>query len=125
MIGSALIDRARVVSTVRSDVRVEGSYQNKTRHGPWFRCRFDAGTEGEVRSAAGVRRTRDATLLIGRRALDGSSLEFSGADVVEIESRALGLIRMQFRGAPEQIVKRRSVIGFLAVLDRVDPKATG
>ena len=125
MIGSALVDRARIVSTVRSDVRVEGSYQTKTRTGPWFRCRFDPGGEGEQRSAGGVRRDRRATLLVGRRAIDGTTLSFSGSDVIEVDSRAFGLIRMQLQGLPEVVQKRRSVIGWIATLERVDPKAAG
>lgn len=125
MIGSALPDRARVVRIVRRDVRVEGSYQTATSHGPWFRCRFDPGGEGEQRSAGGIRRTRDAQLLIGRRALDGSKVQLVGSDVVEIESKALGTLSMQLSGAPEPIVARRSIVGWVATLSQVDKKAAG
>ena len=78
-----------------------------------------------MRTAGGVRRSRDATMLIGKRDLDGQELVFDGADVVEIQSRAFGRIRMQMRGAPEPIAKRRMQIGWLATLDRIDDKAAG
>lgn len=88
--------------------------------GPVFRCLYDPGNESESRDGGRVRRVRPATLMYARRATDGTVIDLTANDLVEIDSSAHGTIRMEVEGTPTVIPKRRTVIGHLAQLRRVN-----
>jgi hypothetical protein len=125
-IGAAMSDRARLIKHGRSTERVEGRFlPTGPTPGPWFRCYYDPGTESEARSTGGVRRSHPATLMFKLRAMDGTLVEATAKDEVEIQSRRFGTIRMEIMGTPEPIAKRTSRIGWIAALQKVSRSAPG
>lgn len=126
MLGGQLRDRARIVTNVKSNTRVEGGYQTVLSFGPWFRCFYDPGNESEQRSDGGVRRRRaGAQLVTGKRALDGSTIDLEASMAVEIDSKAHGMLTMDLAGTPEKLVRGRVSIGWLAPLGKTNRKAPG
>lgn len=122
-LGAALRDRARIIRTSGSGERVEGSVTRAETTSAEFRCMYDPGDAPENRSTGGVRLVeRGATLLTGKRFLDGTPLELRHNDVVVIDSRRFGTLRFQVSGKPERIVKRTTWLGYLAPLQAVDRK---
>lgn len=126
MLGGALRDRARVIRTQTTPVRVEGGYQKREVPGPWFRAFYEPGTESESRGVSGVRRREAGSQLVtARRALDGSTIEILATDAVEINSTVHGSFRMDVDGEPERLAKRRTTIGWLVSLTKTRRDASG
>lgn len=120
-LGAALRDRAHLVRKDATGERVEGTLQRGETTTPPFRCMYDPGDAPENRTTGGVRLVeRGATLMTGKRFLDGTPLELRHNDVVVVESRRFGTLRFQVSGQPERIVKRTTWLGWLAPLSAVD-----
>jgi hypothetical protein len=124
MLGAALKHRARLKLREQSLSRnPEGGYDVTTTAddlGDPFRCLFDPGDEGEDRSDGGIRRKRPATLMIGRRYLDGAALAIKAQDIVQLTT-APGFddTLWEIVGNPKPIAKRRTIIGWTLTLSKV------
>lgn len=119
-------DRARVLSKTNTGTRVEGGYQKVPTQGPWFRCTYDPGNESEDRSAGGVRRRRrGATVTCGRRALDGSMIEVTASDRIELDSPRYGSLVLDITDTPEPVVPHRLVTGWTINVGKTERSASG
>lgn len=119
-LGSALVDRATIRRDVETGERVEGEYLNESWTSPVFRCFYEPGSESESRSDGGTRRQRSgATLIVGKRAIDGSTIDIKAQDRIVIDSRRHGTVTMYVSGTPEAIAKRRTRIGWMVRLTAV------
>lgn len=128
-------DKARVIrqeprlDVSSNRVRVNGGYINEPVTGPpelptWFRCAYDPGSEDESRGDGGVRRRRrGATVVCKRRATDGTEIDLKPSDVLEVDSRPLGLFTVSVTDTPERLYKGRVWIGWLVHVGATDRSA--
>lgn len=123
-LGVALVDRARVRTNVASNYRVEGSTVMLPTTGPEFRCRLTLPQAGKSAGAGGSRArvTKEPSLLLGLKALDGSKLELSVEDRVLVATQGNWETVEEWVVAtdPEPLRKRKTVIGWFCSLRRVD-----
>lgn len=118
-IGAATPHRARVRREQRTGARVEGRAVTAPVWSPSFRCRFTESQESESRDASGVRRVKPATLLLSRNALRAAGIDpLKASDRVEVVKNGVTLL-MEVMGEPKAISKRRTVIGYVASLSKV------
>lgn len=119
---SAFVDQARTVTFPQATARVEGRLvpSGAPVYGPWFRCYYDPGDEGEAANDGGFRRRRSASLIARSRAKDGSTVTLKGNDVVEIVSRRHGTMTMNIVGTPKRLTKTRSAFGIEAQLGKTN-----
>lgn len=122
----AFRDKARTVRYPEATTRVRGGYVQATGdplYGPWFRCYYEPGEEGEQRSDAGVRRRRSGTTLYTvRRAMDGSAIAVQHDDQLDIDSLRHGRLLMNVEGTPERMPKGR--VGLVIRLAKTNMAST-
>lgn len=130
-LASALVDRARLVTTEVTPVKVEGStVLAPPVPGPWFKARLTvpkaAALAGAQGNPTGRRRVASQpNLILGVRALDGSPLPPITTDMrIQVASVTVGStlthpIEFDVAGDPEPIRKKRKVIGWDVNLKRV------
>ncbi len=118
----ALVDRGRRLVDTPMPSRVEGTTRFETVRMPWFKCRLTLQAAPEADDAQGGRRRvpRPATLLMGRRDVDGNELAMAPTDKVEVVSKALGRYVFEVTGDPEPIRKRRKLLGWTTTLTLVE-----
>lgn len=120
-LGSALVDRARVVRRESVGVKREGTTVMSDTHGSWFKVRLFLEAAGE-RDEQGGRKKAVSTpqVLYGLRDLDGELVDLHAEDKLEIASVLGGGHELwRVMEEPQPIAKKRSVIGGLARLERV------
>lgn len=120
-LGAATPDRARLLRTSRSGARVAGRYVTAQAYSRPFRCRFTEQGESEGRSQSGVRRVKPAQLMVAKGALSSRGIAALGpSDRIEITpAGAAAPVLFEIQGAPRPIRKRRTVIGWIATLQKV------
>jgi hypothetical protein len=118
-LGAVLVDRARVVRKQAAAARVEGTTPMVPIAHAWFRARLFLEGAPE-REQEGMRRaTPGPQLLYALRDTDGDAIDLHFDDRVEVDSAELGRAMWRVNGEPQPIRKRRSLIGHLATLERV------
>lgn len=120
-IGAALVDRARLVRLAASSERVEGTTQFGEVHGEWFRCRLTlpAASEGKDEPGGYRRALSYPSLLYGAKDVAGNPVVLRFNDDVEVQSpRQLSTFKWKVNGDPQPITKKRTLIGWLANLER-------
>lgn len=118
-LGTALVDRARVIRRVEADpdvepVVVEGEKVMVPKEGdkfddgvgPWFRCRIDSRQVSELQQDGRRKTVTRHTLLVGRKA------DIRGSDLIETKSKQMGNAKYTVDGDPSELRKRRTVIGY-------------
>lgn len=123
-LGSALVDRARIVRNTPQPRKVEGRTQMaKVKHA-WFRCRLTLPQRPHSNDPSNGRRRTDSrpSLLYGLRDADGEPVDLSPEDEVEIESKELGTALWRLDAAPEPLRKRRSLVGYEVRLRAVEKR---
>lgn len=114
-LGSALVDRARLVVSAPTGRRVEGASEFSLETGEWFKARFTLPYADMSRSGG---REKDVapTLMCGVRDVTGVAIEgLSSEAFVEVLSpQTLGPdpVRYTVDGDPQPIRKKRRVIGY-------------
>lgn len=121
MLGSALVDRARVVEREPLPSKVGGSTQFETVLGEWFRCRLTLPAAQEVADASGARRrpVTVPTLLYGLRDVQGGAVLLSTDLRLEVASPELGTAEWNIVSTPEPLRRRRSLVGYQITLRAV------
>jgi hypothetical protein len=119
-IGSALVDRARIVERESTGQKVEGTTLMSPTHSAWFKCRLFLESASE-RKEQGERRKVVATpqVLCALRDENGELVVIEAEMRMEISSTELGTATWNVSGDPEPIRKKRSLIGWLASIERV------
>jgi hypothetical protein len=128
-IGAVLVDRARVIERLAAGVKVEGTTMTATSSSAWFRARLFLEGSPERREQ-GERKKVVATPQLMFAMKDENGELISGLDdsfptavlaksKVEVNSAQLGRSVWFVTGDPQPIRKKRSVIGWLANLERV------
>lgn len=121
-----LHDQARIIRTDKTSTRVEGGYQTQTVIGPWFRCHYDPGTEGEQKTPGSIRRRRaGASIIAAKNAKDGTPVELKAQDRLEIDSKGHGVLSLDVVATPEKLVKGRTVLGWQVQLGKSNREAPG
>lgn len=120
-LGSALVDRARVVAQQPLPIKVGGSTRFAEVEGEWFRCRLTLPAAPETADASGARRRPVIvpTLLYGVRDLQGGEVALSTENRVEVRSAALGDAQWEVVSNPEPLRKKRTIIGYQVTLRKV------
>lgn len=130
-LNSALKDRARAFRDLPTPSRVEGRtvMSPDPEYTGWFKCRIDM-SGGSKRPAAGQGAKaveHRPTLLFGIKDVSGNSLTDDNGDCVvkakdrvEFKSPQLGHWFYEIAQHPHPIRKKRRVIGYTAVLVRLD-----
>ena len=119
-IGAVLVDRARALVKEPAAQRVEGTTTMARVPTKTFRCRLflPGGNESVAPSPPGgdgrVKVIERPQLMWDRK---GPLVHFD--QEVEVVSNELGTAVWKVAGEPEKIRKKRSVIGYLATLERV------
>lgn len=125
-LNAVLVDRARVVTKASTGKRVEGTTRVATVHGAWFRARLFL--EGAPEAAPSARRRQHTTaspqLMFAIRDSNGDPVLVTADLQLEIESAQLGHKVWQVTGDPQPIRKKRTVIGFLGDVRRLDEHET-
>lgn len=121
-IGSALVDKARVVERTAAGARVEGRTLRGETRGPWFRCRLTLPTSPEqAAAAAGIREVvRVPTLLYDTIDESGEPVVLTNQKRLEVASPELGTVVWDVSSDPEPLRKKRRVIGFQTTLRRLE-----
>lgn len=111
-LGSALVDRARIVREAAVGTKVEGTTIFDPTWGSWFRCRLTISTAQEATAITDAHRvTRQGSLMYGLRDATGDPVELHGSDRVEVDSKALGRALWEVQGDSTPIRKKRALIG--------------
>ena len=120
-LGSALVDRARLLRQEPTGVKVEGSTQFGTVAGAWFRCRLNVTGQPESPDPAGARRRVESrpSMLYALKDADGLPVGLTTESRVEVASRELGTAVWQPEGDPTPLRRRRSLVGYEVNLRRV------
>jgi hypothetical protein len=123
-LGAVLVDRARPVRKRATGEKVEGTTPMAPVHGAWFRCRLTMpkGYENGGTQQSARRSRRSPELMYEMRDLAGDDIVLRFDEEVIVESAELGTSRWKVNGDPEPLRKKRSVIGWIATLERVDEK---
>lgn len=124
-IGTALVDRARLVTMEAATARVEGTTQLAPVYGEWFRCRLTLpGSQEGPDEPRGYRRSINRpSLLYGVRDRAGQTLAIRFNHKVVVESKEQGILSVwKVNGDPQPLRKKRSMIGWFAQLERLDER---
>lgn len=93
----------------------------------WFKARLflpDTSSESSDSQGARRRQVKRPTLMTGVRDADRQPLDVRAEDQLDVDSPELGRATWRVIGDPAPLRKRRKVIGFQIVLERVkEPKA--
>lgn len=121
-LGTALVDRARVVWREPAGPRVDGRTPFEDVHGEWFKARLTVPSTTESADPAGARRRVPVapTLMYGVRDLAGGPVEVNSNQRVEVDSPQLGRDVWDVVSEPEPMRKRRTIIGWIATIRRVE-----
>lgn len=121
-LGAALVDRARPLTKEPIATRVEGTTQMTTVAGSWFKARLflTAGREDSGAQGSYVRAVQGPQLMYALRDSEGEPIVLNFDDKVEVDSPQLGRAVWRVVNQPEPIRKKRSLIGGLANLERVE-----
>jgi hypothetical protein len=116
-----LVDRARIKEKVGTGTKVEGRTIHADTTGAWFRARLTLPAGQKQQDESGQRRKerKQPTLLYGKRDTEGEPVELEADQKVEVESEQLGSAVWRVVGTPEPLRRRRSLLGWLATLERV------
>lgn len=122
-LGSALVDRARVVQVVGTGARVQGRTETEPVAREWFKARLFLPAATESADSDGRRRktVKRPQLLFGVKDVTGAPLAPPEADMkVEVDAPRVGeVVTYRVDGVPEVITKRRGRIGYLANLSLI------
>ena len=124
-LGTALVDRARVVKKEAAGARVGGRTTLAPVSGQWFKARLflpSAGAAPDSLDTQGGRRKmiKQPTLLFALRDVDREAVQVSAEFRLDVDSPELGRAVWEVRGDPEPLRKKRRVIGYYATLKRTD-----
>lgn len=122
-LGSALVDRARIVRNTPQPVKIEGRTQFAKVTLPWFRCRVQMPTRPRRADASGGRSRVEVlpTLLYARKDSEGNVVDLSSADELEVEMVEMGehsLYRVD--ADPMPLRKKRTIIGWEVPVKRIE-----
>ena len=123
-LASVLVDRARVIELQAASTRkVEGSTQFASIKGPWFKARLFLPGSDQDQTPTGdakgrIRTIQAAQLMFGKKDLDGGLLAVHFDAKVEVKSDQFGTLVYRVMNEPEKIRKRRTVIGYLANIEK-------
>jgi hypothetical protein len=123
-LGSALVDRARIVRNRPQPQRVDGRTEFAKVSSSWFRCRLTVPARPRNRQGNVTRSESHPTLLYEVKNADGDPVGLTGDDEVEVVAAELGDAAGLFKvdGEPEPLRKRRTVIGFQVPLKRIEAR---
>lgn len=123
-LGSALVDRGRIIRNEPEPRKVEGRTAFVPVTFPWFRCRLTISDRRVGADAAdGRKRVESAPqLLYAMRDEEGQAIDLSAEDQVEVDSPQLGRAIYKLSTAPTPLRKRRTVIGFVVTLSRIEAR---
>jgi hypothetical protein len=120
-LGSALVDRGRIVRQATTGVKVEGTTIFEPEFLPLFKCRLTLNEDVEKDADPRRKRvTREATLMVNKKDKGHNLVEVRASDRVEVISKQLGTGVWEVTGDPEPLRKRRVVIGWIVGVSRVD-----
>lgn len=120
-LGSAMVDRARIIRRAPSPVKIEGRTQMTTVRGAWFRCRLNLRSDSQSQGPGdNPRTTRRPTLMLLPLDIEGRAVDLRHTDKVEVDSPELGLNLWEVDGEPEPLRKKRRVIGYEVPVKRVE-----
>jgi hypothetical protein len=120
-LGSVLTDKARIQRRLRTGERIEGRFVETAPFSPYIRCRYTPSQGSKSRTAASVRHTQPAIVVMKAASLRRIGLgQLLPSDRIEITSNELTAPTvMEIMGTPEPIRKRRTVIGWQAMVQLV------
>lgn len=121
-LGTALVDRARLISKQSTGRKVDGKTQAGDVTGPWFRARLELpeGQEGDSNVTGRRRTVVRPSLMCGARDSEGNTISFGSHDRLDVDSPQLGRATFEVAGEPKPMRKRRTVIGWEVTLARVE-----
>lgn len=119
-IGAALVDRARLVQKHAAMPRVEGTTQMATVTSAWFKARLmvSPNTEDTSPGDGRVRNLDSSQLLWALKDENGEAVVVPFDAKVEVDSKQLGRALYRVVAEPQALRKKRSVIGYLANIER-------
>lgn len=121
-LGAALVDRARLIEKVASDVKVNGRTTFTEVRTAWFRARLTLPRSPETVGPSGAYKRVEMrpTLLYGPRDSEHNPVVVTTEKVIEVDSPELGRLFYMIDADPEPLRKKRRVIGYEAPLKRVE-----
>lgn len=117
-LGSALVDRARIVSMQSTGRKVDGQSRAVSVTGPWFKARLELPQAPEANFGQRRRATQRPSLMCGVRDEEGNEIRFGAQDAIEVDSPQLGQAIWQVTAEPAPMRKKRTVIGWEVALAR-------
>lgn len=115
-LGTALVDRARIHRRSKTSTKVDGERQMTESEviGDWFRCRLFSTSATEQQENGRREATERHEFIVGRKTLIKQS------DEIEVDSKQLEGGMFMVAGPPEELRRRRTVIGYRLTLIRAD-----
>jgi hypothetical protein len=120
-LGAALVDRARLIASEPTGERVEGTTYFAPMEGEWFRARLflPAAQEGPDQPRGYRRAISHPQLMFGMRDAAGELVRLHFNDRVLVQSVEQDVYSVwKVNGEPQPIRKKRSMIGWLANLEK-------
>ncbi len=122
---AVLVDRARILRRVPSQVKVEGrTIVAPDLKGAWFRIRMDvqADSKSKEPTEGGMPRVvRQPRFICGVKDSEGRALDLKATDRLEVRLSGESWTNVyEFTGDPAPLRKRRRVIGYEGTLKRVE-----
>lgn len=120
-LNAVLVDRARVWREQADPVKIEGRARMTPVTFEWFRARLTLPASPEQQDTNRGRRKTvpNPTLMFGVKDLSGAALDVRASDQLEVASPQLGTAMWRVSQDPGPIRKKRRVIGYEVVLERL------
>lgn len=120
-LGSALVDKARVHRRAKTNAKLQGTKALiDLPPSEWFRCRLTIPKGSETHEEGRHKRSKTPELTVNKRDIKGKLVDIQAGDKLEIQSREFGNVSYEVAGDPEPIRKRRSIIGWMLNLSKVE-----
>lgn len=115
-IGTALVDKGRIHRRTKTSQKVDGERQmtESSIVGDWFKCRLFATSSTEVQRDGRREATQSHEFIVGRRT------QIKASDEIEVESQNIPGGIFKVAGPPEELRKKRTVIGYKLTLIRAE-----
>jgi hypothetical protein len=115
-IGTALVDKGRIHRRSKTSDKVDGERQmtESVEVGGFFKCRLFPSQTSEVQRDGRREATTRHEFIVGRKTLIDAS------DLIEVESKNVTGGMFRVAGPPEELRKKRTVIGYKLTLVRAE-----
>lgn len=120
----ALVDRAVRIRKSSTGRRVEGTTIFEPNESASIRVRLDVKAAGEELADGRVLTEPTPVLLVFRRDMDGTSLDWKASDRILVTSAQLGVHEYEVQGEPVPMRRKRRVLGWELTLRRTEENLT-